>query len=94
MDSAVVMIVAFALAFLVVLFTFTIKLKRPGFIFLIHLSLILLYNLIGWVYIFTYLDEGGADFGPGLYLLTVSGLHFAFAGISYLIFLVRLAGDK
>ncbi|RFZ90509.1 hypothetical protein D0C36_22275 [Mucilaginibacter conchicola] len=82
-----------ALAFLVVLFTFTIRLKRPKLIFLVHLSVIVFYNVIGWGYLFTYLDAGGASLGPGLYLLAASGLHFAFAGICYLIFLVRLAGD-
>ncbi len=83
-----------ALAFFIILFSYTIKLKRPKLIFVAHLVVILLYNLFGWWYIFTYLDAGGASLGPGLYLLAVSGLHFTFAGVCYLIFLARLAGDR
>jgi len=43
----------------------------------INILIILIYNLIGWGYIFNYLDKGGASLGPGLILLFLTGVHIA-----------------
>lgn len=51
---------------LIRLFTDSKKIRK---VYLINVLVILIYNLIGWGYIFNYLDAGGASLGPGLTLL-------------------------
>jgi hypothetical protein len=41
----------------------------------INILLIISYNILGWSYIFKYMDVGGASLGPGLLLIVATILH-------------------
>ena len=66
--------------------------KKTRKAYYINILVILIYNIIGWGYIFNYLDVGGASLGPGLTLLFLTGVHII---ILILYFIVRsLLGRK
>lgn len=56
----------------------------------INILIILIYNLIGWGYIFNYLDVGGVSLGPGLMLLFFTGIHI---GVLILYVIIRSFAD-
>ncbi len=60
--------------------------KRWRF-YLINILVVIIYNCIGWWYIFHFLDTGGASLGPGLLLMLVTGIHF---GVSILLALIKV----
>lgn len=41
----------------------------------INIMLIIIYNVIGWWYIFEFLGTGGASLGPGMMLIFLTGVH-------------------
>lgn len=81
--SETIAIIVFLLFVIAIIVTYAVWRKITGTIFLIHLGIIILYNLVGWSYIFKYLDAGGASLGPGMLILATSGLHFFVSTICY-----------
>jgi glucan phosphoethanolaminetransferase (alkaline phosphatase superfamily) len=51
----------------------------------INVLIILIYNIIGWTYIFQYLDQGGESMGPGFLLLFGTIFHF---GILFVVIVI------
>jgi hypothetical protein len=43
----------------------------------VNVVVMLIYDLVGWIYTFTFFDEEGASLGPVLLLLYVTLLHIA-----------------
>jgi hypothetical protein len=68
----ILLVVALVICLLVAKFTF--KGQKLWKFCLINALAIVIYNLIGWIYIFNSLN-GGASFGPGLVLMFITILH-------------------
>ncbi|WP_259068573.1 hypothetical protein HDF24_06705 [Mucilaginibacter sp. X4EP1] len=62
---------------IILIIAFLSKNKKTSRFYIINILIIVIYNLIGWTYIFKYLDAGGASLGPGLMLIFFTCLHLA-----------------
>jgi len=62
---------------IILIVAFLSKNKKTSRFYIINILIIVIYNLLGWTYIFKYLDAGGASLGPGLILIFFTGLHLA-----------------
>jgi hypothetical protein len=51
----------------------------------INVVVMLIYNLVGWIYTFTFFDEEGASLGPVLLLFYVTLLHISLFFIAIIV---------
>jgi hypothetical protein len=56
-------------------------------VYIANVIAIVIYNLVGWAYIFKYLNTGGASLGPGFLLILGTGLHII---VLFLIALIKM----
>jgi hypothetical protein len=69
----------------VIAISFTIKKGRK--LIIANLLAIIIYNVLGWYYIFKFMDHGGASLGPGLLLLFGTAIHIV---VMFIFAIVRL----
>ncbi len=59
-----------------------------------NIVILAIYNIIGWWYVTTYLDEGGASLGLGLILMGATSAHFVLLFTFIIVTVLRNRNDK